>query len=85
MFYALSAKRDLPRAASLPGFNCGGLIPSFSALAAVVVAVFTLQTLHNHRPTRTGNEIASAEMADTEATDFDVLSGDDDSDETPLL
>jgi hypothetical protein len=74
-----------PRNGIASWFQLRRLIPSFSALAAVVIAVFTFQTLHHHRPTRTGNEIASAEMADAEATDFDVLSGDDDSDDAPLL
>jgi hypothetical protein len=66
-------------------FQWRRLIPTFSALAAIIVAVFTFQSLQHHRPVYNGNEIASAEMADAEATDFDVLSGDDDSDDAPLL
>jgi hypothetical protein len=66
-------------------FQLRRLVPAFSALAAIVIAVFTLQTLHNHRTAPAGDQIASAETADTEATDFEVLSGDEDSDDAPLL
>ncbi len=81
---AVREERQSPHAIA-SWFQLRRLIPSFSALAAVVVAVFTFQNLHHHRAARTGNEIASAEMADAEATDFDVLSGDDESDDAPLL
>lgn len=67
-------------------FQLRRLIPIFSALAAIVVAAFAFQSLHNQR-TRSVSEpmIASAEMADVEATDLEVLSGDEDSDDAPLL
>jgi hypothetical protein len=81
---AIRAEKPSPQGVA-SWFQLRRLIPSFSALAAVIVAVFTFQSLHHHRTVHNGNEIASAEMADAEATDFDVLSGDDDSDDAPLL
>jgi hypothetical protein len=66
-------------------FSLRRLVPSFSALAAIVIAVFTLNTLHNNRSARTGGD-QIAVVGDAElATDLDVLSGDDDSDDAPLL
>ena len=62
------------------------LIPTLSAVTAMVVAVFTLHTVRNDRPPQIRNEIASAAVSDTElAADLDVLSGDDDNDDAPLL
>jgi hypothetical protein len=67
-------------------FQLRRLIPSFSALAAIVIAVFTLLPLHRSRPVRSAEQSTPVEAADAElATDFDVLSGDDDSDDSPLL
>jgi hypothetical protein len=67
-------------------FQWRRLIPSLSAVAAAVVAVFTLHTLHNARSPRAGESIAAAGSSEAElATDLDVLSGDDDSDDAPLL
>ena len=71
-------------------FQWRRLVPSLSAVAALVIAVFTYQTLHNHRPVRTGEKIAAAEVAavevvEVEAADLDVLSGDDESDDASLL
>jgi hypothetical protein len=66
-------------------FHWRRLIPSLSAVAAILVAFFTFQTLHHRQVTRSGEKIASAEMADVEATDFDVLSGDDDAEDATLL
>ena len=67
-------------------FSMRRLIPSLSAVAAVIIALFTVHTLHNRRPARSGEQIASIEVADAElATDVDVLSGDDDADDAPLL
>jgi hypothetical protein len=67
-------------------FQLRRLIPSFSALAAVVIAVFTILPLHRSRPVRSAQQFTPVEVADAElATDLDVLSGDDDSDDAPLL
>jgi hypothetical protein len=68
-------------------FELRRLIPSFSALAAVVIAVLTLHTFRSNRPPRgSGEPIASVTVTDADmATDLDVLSGDDDSDDPPLL
>jgi hypothetical protein len=63
------------------------LVPSFSALAAVVIAAFTFHTLHQqHRSSPAGNQMVVAEVSDADlATDLDVLTGEDDSDDAPLL
>jgi hypothetical protein len=68
-------------------FRLRHLIPSFSALAAIVIAAFTLHTLHRNQSVETGsNQIASTEVGEAElATDLDVLTGDDDADDAPLL
>lgn len=68
-------------------FQLRRLIPSFSALAAIVIAVFALHTVRVNRAPRSGGQpIASVAVTDADlATDLDVLSGDDDSDDTPLL
>jgi hypothetical protein len=67
-------------------FQLRRLIPSFSAVAAVVIVVFALHPLQRNRPVRSVEQFAPVEVADAElATDLDVLSGDDDSDDAPLL
>ena len=67
-------------------FQLRRLIPSFSALAAVVIAVFTLHTLRTPHSSSGRDKIVSADVPDSElAADLDVLSDDDDSDDAPLL
>ena len=75
-----------PRNPIASWFELRRLIPSFSALAAVLVAAFTLHTLHNQQSAGGRETIASADVPDSElAADLDVLSSDDDSDDAPLL
>ncbi len=67
-------------------FQWRRLVPTFSVLAAIVIAVFTLHSLRDDRAGSGRAAIASVEVPDAElATDIDVLSGDDDSDDAPLL
>jgi hypothetical protein len=62
------------------------LIPSFSVLAALVIAAFTFHSLREHRPASSRGTVASLNAPDAElVSDIDVLSGDDDSDDMPLL
>jgi hypothetical protein len=68
-------------------FQLRRLIPSFSALAAIIIAAFSLHSVHNHHRSAAGRDaIAALTVSDSDlATDLDVLSGDDDSDDAPLL
>lgn len=90
-FFARNVLRAVRDEQSTPSaiaswFELRRLIPTFSALAAIVVAIFAFQSLHNYRARPVGEPmIASAEMADVEATDLEVLSGDEESDDAPLL
>jgi hypothetical protein len=92
-FFARNVVRAVRAESSSPRnitswFQLRRLIPSLSALAALVIAAFTLYTLHNNRSGRAGgsDQIAAMELANAElATDLDVLSGDDDADDAPLL
>ena len=90
-FFARNVLRALreekPSRSGLPAWlGWRRLIPALSAVTAMVVAVFTLHTVRNDRRPQIGHEIASAAVSDTElAADLDVLSGDDDSDDAPLL
>ena len=86
------AVRDEPVATS-SGFGSWfaprRLIPSFAAVAAVVIAVFTLRGTHQQRSPEQSPPVTLASVnvpeAELVATDLDVLSGDDDSDDAPLL
>lgn len=66
-------------------FRLRRLVPTLSAVAAVLITAFTLQALHHHRSSQRG--IASAEVQDSDAAaDLDVLiSNDDDSDDASVL
>jgi hypothetical protein len=83
-----AVRAEIPSTSGIASwFRLRWLLPSFSALAAVVIGAFTFLTLHSNRSARTGgDQIASVEVAEAElATDLDVLSGDDDADDAPLL
>ena len=72
-------------AAQWPWLSWRRLLPTFSAVAALVVAVMTFQTVHRQPPAAGRDSIASFNVSDSElATDLDVLGGDDD-DDAPLL
>ncbi len=67
-------------------FQLRRLIPSFSAVAAIIIAVFTWQGLRDHHAATGRDIIAAIDVPDAQlATDLDVLTGDDDSDDMPLL
>ena len=89
-----------PRSPLLSWFNLRWLVPSFSAVAALVVAIFTIHSLYRpvartspriavlNTPSATASPIAVASnIPDNElVTDLEVLSGpDDDSDDTASL
>lgn len=91
-FFARNVVRAVRNQSVTPGpisswFQIRRLVPAFSALAALALGMFTFQTLHHqHRSSRAGNQLVVADVSDAElATDLDVLSGEDDSDDTPLL
>ncbi|MBV9008469.1 MAG: hypothetical protein JO354_04780 [Verrucomicrobia bacterium] len=99
----LRAVRNEPSRASTIAswFQVRWLVPGFSAVAAIVVALFTLHTLRHHpqaapvqqiamarqSATPWGQQIVSANITDPDlATDLEVLAGpDDDSDDTASL
>jgi hypothetical protein len=70
-------------------FSLRRLVPTFATVAALVIAAFVFHNLHDHGPANRPPTVAlaSVDVPDAElvATDLDVLSGEDDSDDPPLL
>jgi hypothetical protein len=65
-------------------FDLRRLVQAFSAVAAVVIAVFTFQVLHHRGSSQ--RSLISVEFQDSEvAADLDLLASNDDDDDTSLL
>ncbi len=70
-----------------PWLSWRRLVPTLSAVAALVIGAFTFfHAAHHEHPAAGRDAIASFNVSDSDlAADLDVLTGDDDSDDSPLL
>jgi hypothetical protein len=84
----LRAIREEPSSSRYPSawLSWRRLVPAMSAVAAAVLAIATLHPFRHAPSAATSDSIASFNVSDSElATDLDVLTGDDDTDDSPLL
>jgi len=80
-----TVRAEIPERHGLTGwFNLRRLAPAFSAAAAVAIAAFTFQVLHQQGSTHRG--LTTVEVQDSDvAADLDLLASNDDDDDSSLL